>query len=390
LDIGELMPSAEIITIGTELLLGEIFDTNTRYLARALRDAGIDLYRTTTVGDNINRIAQAIQEALTRSEIIITTGGLGPTVDDPTRLAVAQAVGAPLEYRPDLWDQIQERFRRYGRTPGENNRRQAYIPSGAIPIENPVGTAPAFIYEVGKSSIACLPGVPKEMEYLLHNAILPYLKDHFQLKDIIKAMVMHTVSMGESMVDELIGDLETLSNPTVGLLAHPGQTDIRVTAKAASVEEADRMIAEVAQDLRQRLGFTIYGVDQETLEQMTIAEVQKKGVRVSILEAGLNGSLIKRLVSAGLPASAGEMIQNPLDSVNLFQHANLMHQNQGADLTIGASLIPGDARQDLVMVLITPGASQEIKRSYGGPPLNAPSWAVNNGIDLLRRYLLEN
>jgi nicotinamide-nucleotide amidase len=390
LDIGELMPSAEIITIGTELLLGEIFDTNTRYLARALRDAGIDLYRTTTVGDNINRIAQAIQEALTRSEIIITTGGLGPTVDDPTRLAVAQAVGAPLEYRPDLWDQIQERFRRYGRTPGENNRRQAYIPSGAIPIENPVGTAPAFIYEVGKSSIACLPGVPKEMEYLLHNAILPYLKDHFQLKDIIKAMVMHTVSMGESMVDELIGDLETLSNPTVGLLAHPGQTDIRVTAKAASVEEADRMIAEVAQDLRQRLGFTIYGVDQETLEQMTIAEVQKKGVRVSILEAGLNGSLIKRLVSAGLPASAGEMIQNPLDSVNLFQHANLMHQNQGADLTIGASLIPGDARQDLVMVLITPGASQEIKRSYGGPPLNALSWAVNNGIDLLRRYLLEN
>src|SRR5512135_2170348 len=139
------MPAAEIIAIGTELLLGEIQDTNTRYLARLLRDYGVDLYRTTIVGDNVDRIAHAIRESLSRCQIIITTGGLGPTVDDPTRQAVAMAAGTELEFQPQLWDQIQDRFERFGRNPTENNRRQAYIPRGAIAMENPVGTAPAFI-----------------------------------------------------------------------------------------------------------------------------------------------------------------------------------------------------------------------------------------------------
>src|SRR5512136_2170133 len=127
------MPSAEIITIGTELLLGEIDDTNATHIARELRDAGIDLYRKTTVGDNARRIAQIIQEALQRTDIIITTGGLGPTVDDPTREAVALAVGVEPEFRPELWEQIQNRFQRFGRKPTENNKRQAYVPTGAIP-----------------------------------------------------------------------------------------------------------------------------------------------------------------------------------------------------------------------------------------------------------------
>jgi molybdenum cofactor synthesis domain-containing protein len=142
------MPSAEIITIGTELLLGEIVDTNSHYLARSLRDLGIDLYLTTTVGDNPGRIAQAIQHSLERAEIVITTGGLGPTVDDPTRQAVAQAAGVELEFRQELWEQVQARFRRFSRTPTENNRRQAYVPIGALAVENPVGTAPAFIVEL--------------------------------------------------------------------------------------------------------------------------------------------------------------------------------------------------------------------------------------------------
>ncbi len=126
------MPSAEIITIGTEILLGEIVDTNAQFVARALRDAGIDLYRKTTVGDNPRRIAQAVQQSLDRCEIIITTGGLGPTVDDPTREALALALGVELEYHPELWDQIVARFQRFNREPTENNRRQAYIPQGAI------------------------------------------------------------------------------------------------------------------------------------------------------------------------------------------------------------------------------------------------------------------
>jgi nicotinamide-nucleotide amidase len=128
------MPSAEIIAIGTELLLGEIQDTNTHYLARILRDAGIDIFRATIVGDNAERIAQVIQEALNRTDIIITTGGLGPTVDDPTRQAVALAVGVETEFRPELWEQILARFKRFNRPSTENNKRQAYIPKGAIPL----------------------------------------------------------------------------------------------------------------------------------------------------------------------------------------------------------------------------------------------------------------
>lgn len=141
------MPSAEIITIGTEILLGEIVDTNTRFLARALRGLGVDLFRTVTIGDNAQRIAEAIQDSLRRADIVITTGGLGPTVDDPTREAVARAAGVETEFREELWEQVKAVIARYGRTPGENQKRQAVVPRGAIAIQNPVGTAPAFIVE---------------------------------------------------------------------------------------------------------------------------------------------------------------------------------------------------------------------------------------------------
>ena len=260
------MPAAEIITIGTELLLGEIQDTNTRYLARTLRDVGVDLYRTTVVGDNVERIAGVIREALGRCQIILTTGGLGPTVDDPTREAVARALGVPTVFLPELWEQILDRFQRYGRQASENNRRQAYVPQGAIPVENPVGTAPAFICEVGEACIICVPGVPREMEYLIEHVAIPYLTQHYQLSGTIKARVLHAAGIGESVVDDLIGDLEMLTNPTVGLLAHPGQVDVRITAKAGSVEEADQMIEGVEATVRERLGEAIYGADSETLE----------------------------------------------------------------------------------------------------------------------------
>src|SRR5215510_3515197 len=141
------MPSAEIITIGTEILLGEIVDTNTRHIARVLRNMGVDLYRTITIGDNTERIADAIRHSMGRAEIVITTGGLGPTVDDPTREAVAKAVGVETEFREDLWEQVVEVISRYGRKPSENQKRQAYVPQGAIAIKNPVGTAPCFIVE---------------------------------------------------------------------------------------------------------------------------------------------------------------------------------------------------------------------------------------------------
>ncbi len=202
------MPTSEILTIGTEILLGEIVDTNARLIARRLRSYGIDIFRTMSIGDNPTRIAEAVNEALLRANIIITTGGLGPTVDDPTRDAIAEAFGVPTVYHEALWAQVVERFARFNRYPTENNKKQAYLPQGAEPIENPVGTAPAFMMETEDGAVISLPGVPREMEYILDHTVLPYLQGRFGLTSTLKIRILHTAGVGESQIDEKISDLE--------------------------------------------------------------------------------------------------------------------------------------------------------------------------------------
>src|SRR5574342_114452 len=298
------MPSAEIITIGTEILLGEIVDTNTRYIARTLRGMGVDLYRTITIGDNVERIAEAIHSSMDRAEIVITTGGLGPTVDDPTREAVAKACGVELEFHEDLWEQIVAIISRYGRKPSENQKRQAYIPKGALAIPNPVGTAPCFIVETapllggegsGVRSVISLPGVPNEMEHILHESVIPYLQKRFNLNEIIKIRVLHCAGLGEGMIDEKIADLETLSNPTVGLAAHTGVVDIRIAAKARDEAEADRMIGDIEKQIRERLGDVVFGADQDKLEEIVLSAVARRGWSLVGVESGLNGLLARRI-----------------------------------------------------------------------------------------------
>lgn len=378
------MPSAELITIGTEILLGEILDTNAQFLARHLRDAGIDLYRKTTVGDNVQRIATIIREALNRCDIIITTGGLGPTVDDPTRAGVALALGVDLEYRPELWEQVVARFQRYGRRPTENNRRQAYIPCGALAVENPVGTAPAFIVEAGSKCVVALPGVPREMEYLFIHHTLVYLRQKYGLTGVIKTLVLHTAGVGESVIDDQIGDLETLSNPTVGLAAHSGQVDIRIAVKADSEEAANRLIAPVEADLRKRLGGCIYGVNQETLEEVTLDKLASKGLSVAIVEAGLNGELSRQLSASKTGFKGGQILAELPASEILLSITDAYRQQCQAQVGLGVVLYPGNDKQDVQWVILTPEKQQQFSRSYGGPPENAPRWALNNSLELLR------
>jgi competence/damage-inducible protein CinA-like protein len=166
---------AEIIAVGTELLLGQIVDTNSAYMAQQMTTIGLDLHYKSTVGDNLERIKSTLRNALGRSDFIITTGGIGPTLDDLTREAVAEVLGKPLVFNQVLFDQISEFFTRMGRTASPNNRKQAFIPEGAIPIENPVGTAPGFIAEQDGKAIIIVPGVPHEMRYFMEHAVLPYL-----------------------------------------------------------------------------------------------------------------------------------------------------------------------------------------------------------------------
>jgi len=382
------MPVGEIIAIGTELLLGEIQDTNTASIARTFRDAGVDLYRAMIVGDNSERIARAINEALERSDIVITTGGLGPTVDDPTRLAAAIAFSTDLEFHPELWDQIQVRFQRFHRQATDNNRRQAYIPHGAIAIENQVGTAPAFYMQNGKGMLVCLPGVPREMEHILKTSVIPLLSSKSNLKGIIKAHVIHTAGVGESQVDEWIGDLETQANPTVGLLAHPGQVDIRVTAKAASELEADALISKMVEKIRERVGVAIFGSNQETLGQVVCKELKVRGWSLAVIETGFGQAIFQPLESAGVSVFPRVSLQDGCEPRELRRFLDETYSQKTVDVILGAAYYPGSVQQDIHLVLSTPNGTSTADRSYGGPPQAGPAWAVQTALDFIRRKLL--
>jgi len=380
------MPAAEIIAIGTELLLGESLDTNTAFIARTLRDYGVDIFRTMIVGDNATRIAEAIRESLSRAHIVITTGGLGPTVDDPTREAVALATQSKLIYHPELWDQIQERFRRYNRQPTENNRRQAYLPDGAVAIPNPVGTAPAFYYPLEEKVIVCLPGVPSEMETILMQSVIPYLRSRFNLREVIRAYTLHAAGVGESQVDEWLADLEKQSNPTVGLLAHPGQVDIRITAKAPSIEEADQMIQKIVRQVYERMGFAIFGVNQQKLEQVVAEKLRQTNWEIFLVVAGFPDEIRKSFET--IVSNSQNLIFLPYTEQNLllgsYQQYPAFLQSQ---MVLIASLKRGEQQQILDIFLRHPGGIEETTRSYGGPPPLAGLWAMRTLLEFIRRHL---
>lgn len=383
------MPSAEIITIGTEILLGEIQDTNTAYLARQLMNNGIDLFRTHTIGDNPERIAQTIRDSLKRADIVITTGGLGPTVDDPTREAVALAVNKPLIFHPGLWEEICSYYDRIGRVPPENNQRQAFLPECAQPIHNPIGTAPGFVVQVEDSVVISVPGVPKEMEYLTQHFILPYLNNHFDNRMVIKSRTVHVSGMGESQLDMIIGDLEKLSNPTVGLLAKAGQIDIRVAAKADSENNADSMISKVIEQLRDLLGENIYGYDQDDLAG-SVSKSLSNFRPIAIIESGLNGSLLEKFQVHPDICIRSESLHSAVE----FQFLKARLQEKSVEwnhtFLLGSSFYQENGLSNLECGIWNDGVYTQHTRKFAGPPENGIQWAVNISLDILRRYLINH
>ena len=381
------MSQAEIITIGTELLLGEIVDTNTQTIARELRAIGLDLFRTGAVGDNVDRIAEAVREASQRAEVVITAGGLGPTVDDYTREAIARAFGLALEFRPELWEQIQERFARFGQQPPENNRRQAMLPTGAVAIENPVGTAPAFRVERGDRVVIALPGVPAELEHLLQAAVVPYLRDSHGLTGVIKTRLIRTAGVGESWLDERIGDLERLTNPTVGVAAHPGRVDIRIAVKAASEAAADELLLDVEITLRERLTDRIYGVDAETLEAAALQAVAQAGWKLAVVEAGTGGALTAALAGLAVDSFIGGEVLGEASAETGRQALEELQASSGAQVGMLLLLRQTEEQHEVDLTLRWPSGSRDRQRTYGGAPLNAPDWATSLALDTLRRHL---
>jgi len=393
--------NAEIVTTGTELLLGVISDTNSTYIARQFRDIGLDLYYITSAGDNQERVARVLDAALDRSDVIVTTGGLGPTVDDITREAVAQATGRDLVYDEGLARSIEAFFQQRGYTMSENNRRQARIPEGAIPIENPVGTAPCFIVEERRGIVISLPGVPHEMRYLMEHTVLPYLREKLGLSQIIVARTLHTCGIGESALDFQIADLETSANPTIGLAAHPGQSDIRITAKASSEAEADAMIAEMEARVRERVGSVIYGVDDETLQSVVIRLLRERGLSIAVAEVNMGGLIAGWLDEADLEGQTfhgGWVLSR--------QH----HWTRGQDNTLSkdirqegirlateiCTIIEADiglaainaGPESTYMVAVWEDAIRDRTIRFRGTDSHSQRWVASMSLDLIRRICL--
>ena len=378
---------AEIITIGTELLLGEIVDANSRTIARALREIGLDLYRTTTVGDNVERIAQVVKESAERAQAVITTGGLGPTVDDPTREAMSIAFSSPLEFKPELWEEIIERFSRYGTVPSENNKQQAFIPRGAIVISNPVGTAPAFIIETPSSVVIALPGVPAELAVLLESDVIPYLRKKLKLRQIIKTRILRTAGIGESWLDNKLEDLERMSNPTVGLAAHPGLVDIRITAKGPNSAAVDEMIWKMEATIRQRLGDHIYASDQTALEDVIIEQLEEKGWKLLFFELGTNAVLEKSFAGRDSQFRKYAEIDPALNVKELPKLIQETIEDQQFEVGLGIHLSQNDQQQFAEIFIHLPDEVKHISKTYGGPRENAPKWAAALALSSLRRKL---
>jgi nicotinamide-nucleotide amidase len=293
------MANAEIVAIGSELLLGQIVDTNSAWMAQRLTALGVDLFFKSVVGDNPGRMKEVIDRALQRADVVITSGGLGPTQDDLTREIVAEVTGRDLVFDSGLMEQVEEHFRRRGRTMTPNNRRQAYMPAGAIPVRNPNGTAPAFVVEDPRGIIFSLPGVPVELQWLFEHEVEPYLRRKFQLAEVIHYRVLKIVGIGESAVDDKIGHLIAgSSNPTVGVLAHPGQVDVRIAAKAANRDEAERLIAPLEAEVRKVFGDAIFAADEETMERVVGRLLRERKQTVAVYEDLTCGALADRLLSA--------------------------------------------------------------------------------------------
>jgi len=293
-------PTCEIMTIGSELLLGQIEDTNTVYLTREMAKLGISVRFRTSVGDRLDEIQQSLRSALGRCDLVITTGGLGPTLDDLTREAVSNVAGVKLEFQQGLMDEIAAMFRRYGYDMPENNRRQAYVPSGSHAISNPVGTAPAFIREIVRKPVICLPGVPRELKYLMKHEVIPWVRKRFGLAaHRVSYQVLKVVGLGESGVDRIIHDLiKPGENPEVGLLASQGEIRIRIAAAGDGETAAADLIDPVSAEIRSRLGNKIFGEGDETLEGVIDSLLALKGLTLSLLETFTGGLIGHRLFSA--------------------------------------------------------------------------------------------
>ncbi len=314
---------AEIISVGTEILLGSLVDTNAAFIAEKMASLGVSISRISAVGDSWQDIYQALEESLGRVEIIIVSGGLGPTEDDITKEVLSRLMGDNLVLDEAALAEIRRRFRGH-RIPEKAMQKQAMIPASAKRIPNPVGTAPGIILEKGDKTIILLPGVPREMKRMMEKELYPYLLSRLGTKELISSRILKVWGMGESQVNQRIADIMLRqSNPRVGLLAKRGEVHISITGKFPP-ELVGEKIRTVEDKIRGRLGSSIWGVDEETLEGLVSRLLKKRGLRIAVAESCTGGLVSHRLTN--IPGSS-----------DYFSYGIIGYSNQAKSTFLGVS-----------------------------------------------------
>lgn len=286
---------AEILCVGTELLLGDIVNTNAVYLAKELAKLGINVYHQAVVGDNPERLKASLKEALSRCDLVITTGGLGPTCDDLTKETAAEVLKLPMEENAEELQHIKEYFKKINRTMTDNNRKQALIPKGAVILKNGFGTAPGILAENNGKFLALLPGPPREMRPMFDNELAPILKKY--TGKTLVSRTIHIFNVGESSVESKLKDLmNSLENPTLAPYAKDGEVLLRVTAAAESTEKGYEMIEPVIEKVREIIGNEyIYGIDVGNLQTALVKALHEKNLKIATAESITGGLVSKRI-----------------------------------------------------------------------------------------------
>ena len=417
--------AAEIICIGTELLLGDILNTNCHYLAQELAALGIPHYYQTVVGDNVARIHQVLEIAVKRSSILIFTGGLGPTPDDLTTETIADFFQTPLEERSEVIDDIAQKFAKIGRTMSSSNRKQALLPVGADILPNPTGTAPGMIWQITSTPepimILTFPGVPSEMHRMWQDTAIPFLKSLGWGKDIIYSKMLRFRGIGESSLAEKVNHLFDLTNPTVAPYASKGEVRLRVSAKAASEAEAIALIEPVAQEIQKIAGLDYFGSDNDSLTSVVGNLLRDRQETLAVAESCTGGGLGAMLTEiagssdyflGGVIAYANEVKQSLLKvkSNDLVQFGAVSHPvaqqmaigvqkvlNASWGISITGVAGPGGGTKEKPVGLIyiglamPDGTVESVEYRLGtvrGRSLNR-HLSVCNALDLLRRKILD-
>ena len=388
---------AELIAIGTELTLGTTVDTNSAWLARTLATVGVEVQRVTLVADDIGAITEVIAAAWQRSPLVLCTGGLGPTADDLTREAVAQATQRPLEFHQDLFDGIAARFRSFGRTMSESNRQQAFVPMGARPVPNARGTAPSFIIDEGSRALMVFPGVPSEMKFLVETELLPFLRNERGLKSVLLVRSIWLSGTSEAEAGEIIADLMQASYPTVGISAKAAQYEVRISAQGEDPAQVEADIEACAAEVERRLERFL--MDRDGLAAHVLRRLTNRSASVAIYE-GLHGAPIYNALRSAKPdlvqALRGVTI-HPLDQAVdreaaeslAIAGANTVRNNWQASYGIAAvpAQVGADGFTDVCIVLVGKDLQRSFTRRVELKSDDALGFIATAALDLIRRSL---